>query len=622
MNWATMLGQIDESFSDDELRTLCFELSVDYDNLAADTKKGKARELIAEMQRHGRVNELVEKLLDARPHIAWQRPLPEKQGSLTENMAAQNNGRQRPVMGGDSFSHYRAGAATLGCLVIDPQQPQHLYFLCELSGLRQAGRALRPGDPLIQPGQADAGSLSQDVIATLSRWGSIKDDPLAAAENIAVALAQVQRPEDVSPEIRNRGFVQGIVPAKPGLPVFGVGRSSGLVSGSIQQVDATIELYWPVEQIAGFAGSGNENGEAPILFAGLIRCTPMLQPGDGGMVLLDSENQAVGLGFAGNDEESYFIPIQRVLTVLRVDLVTEKVWQKWKQAATTVNDNPEASHTPSADKPNTLQPQTLTATTDLKAYQNQLADLRRELKRGRLVLFVGADWPQRLTGLPSRAELAAQLAQRKGVAAGSSFTAVTQTILSDGNRWEFTDFLREATDTVGKQPQPIHQAILALVNAHKIETIITTAYDDMLDFTFRQAGQSLDVVVREADLGFVSANRSTLIRLFGHSRQPDTLVVTEQDHNALLRGRLKTELVAEVQHALRRNTVLYLGHDLSDPTILALIDELSQANSPRSYALWAGLSTTEKEFFRSQRNVEILDVDPVTLLQTLADEGK
>lgn len=258
------------------------------------------------------------------------------------------------------------------------------------------------------------------------------------------------------------------------------------------------------------------------------------------------------------------------------------------------------------------------ASTDLSPYQTQLNDLNRQLTRGRLVLFIGADLPQSSTGIPSRAQMAERLAQQKGIQLKQSLTAVSQTVMAGGNRWEFTDFLREATDTVGKQPQPIHQAIVQLVSQHNIETIITTTYDDMLEFTFRQAGLGLNVVVRDSELGFISPDRPTLLRLYGHGRQPDTLIVTEQDHNALLRNRLKAELITEIQHAYRRNTILYIGHDLADPTISALMDELTHERSPRAYAAWTGLPQPDMEFFRSQRNCDILEVDPVTLLQTLA----
>lgn len=58
-------------FSEEDLRTLCFELDVDYENLSGDTKLGKARELILEMERQGRLSELIERCRQVRPNLVW-----------------------------------------------------------------------------------------------------------------------------------------------------------------------------------------------------------------------------------------------------------------------------------------------------------------------------------------------------------------------------------------------------------------------------------------------------------------------------------------------------------------------------------------------------------------------
>jgi hypothetical protein len=58
-------------FNEDELRDLCFDLSIDYENLPGANKVGKARELIAFVERHGRFQELVEHTQYLRPNITW-----------------------------------------------------------------------------------------------------------------------------------------------------------------------------------------------------------------------------------------------------------------------------------------------------------------------------------------------------------------------------------------------------------------------------------------------------------------------------------------------------------------------------------------------------------------------
>lgn len=68
----THLRQIlTERFSDDELRTLCFDLGLDYALLPGEGKGGKARELVAYLVRRERLSELVEVGQQLRPDIRW-----------------------------------------------------------------------------------------------------------------------------------------------------------------------------------------------------------------------------------------------------------------------------------------------------------------------------------------------------------------------------------------------------------------------------------------------------------------------------------------------------------------------------------------------------------------------
>ncbi|MAT96390.1 MAG: hypothetical protein CL608_04535 [Anaerolineaceae bacterium] len=62
---------IAKHFKDDELRTLCFDLELDYELLGGEGKMGKIRELIAHMDRHNRLAELLQYLKTERPKISW-----------------------------------------------------------------------------------------------------------------------------------------------------------------------------------------------------------------------------------------------------------------------------------------------------------------------------------------------------------------------------------------------------------------------------------------------------------------------------------------------------------------------------------------------------------------------
>lgn len=58
------------AFSDEELRDLSFDLGIDYENLPAEGKSGKARELVWYCRRHGRFADLVAAVRRLRPHLS------------------------------------------------------------------------------------------------------------------------------------------------------------------------------------------------------------------------------------------------------------------------------------------------------------------------------------------------------------------------------------------------------------------------------------------------------------------------------------------------------------------------------------------------------------------------
>jgi tetratricopeptide (TPR) repeat protein len=58
LDWAQLRQSLIESFDDNELRDLCFDLRIDYESLPGDGKSAKARELVTYCERHKRLDEL------------------------------------------------------------------------------------------------------------------------------------------------------------------------------------------------------------------------------------------------------------------------------------------------------------------------------------------------------------------------------------------------------------------------------------------------------------------------------------------------------------------------------------------------------------------------------------
>ena len=72
-------NKITASFNDDEIRSLCFDLGIEYENLVGETREAKARELVTYCERTGQVSQLANRCRELRPSVDWRVPehLPE-----------------------------------------------------------------------------------------------------------------------------------------------------------------------------------------------------------------------------------------------------------------------------------------------------------------------------------------------------------------------------------------------------------------------------------------------------------------------------------------------------------------------------------------------------------------
>ena len=67
-------NEIDRRFNEDELKDLCFELRVDYEDLKGGRKTDKVRELVTQMDRIDRIDDLLENCKKKRPDGKWPAP--------------------------------------------------------------------------------------------------------------------------------------------------------------------------------------------------------------------------------------------------------------------------------------------------------------------------------------------------------------------------------------------------------------------------------------------------------------------------------------------------------------------------------------------------------------------
>jgi len=213
--------------------------------------------------------------------------------------------RMRPAAPGVSIGHYLTTAGTFGAVVYDRRNGQPLilsnnHVLANSSNGRD--RRVKIGDLILQPGAIDGGSTLEDGIARLKKYVALNEYP--RRNNVDCALAQPLNDELIVPEILEIGLVRGTVAAKVGMNVKKTGRTTGLTTGRIRAVNVDLNVGY---------GSGRT-----LRFQNQILTTNMSAGGDSGSLVLEENNHAVGLLFAGSDQATLLNPIQKVLSLLDV----------------------------------------------------------------------------------------------------------------------------------------------------------------------------------------------------------------------------------------------------------------------------------------------------------------
>jgi hypothetical protein len=243
--------------------------------------------------------------------------------------------RHRPAPGGVSIGHRDITAGTLGCLV---RKNGQIFILSNNHVLANSNEA-EIGDPILQPGPYDGGRFPDDHIANLEQFVPISIVGLPSECSIARGIASlfnsvarilgsdarlqavseqvtenlvdaaIARPlndEDVSDHILEIGTIQGTASGELRMAVKKSGRTTGLTTGEISQVDVTANVQYGTGRIA--------------LFTDQLMAGAMSQGGDSGSAVLDENNRLVGLLFAGSENSTLINRIENVFSALEVSL--------------------------------------------------------------------------------------------------------------------------------------------------------------------------------------------------------------------------------------------------------------------------------------------------------------
>ncbi len=240
--------------------------------------------------------------------------------------------RHRPSPGGVSIGHYEVTAGTLGCVV---RRGEERFILSNNHVLANTNQGA-VGDPIVQPGPYDGGIRADDTIAVLEEFVPIEmleaESTCATARGIAAMLnslalivgseariktvstrivenlvdAALARPladNLLADEILRLGVVAGHGMAELGMEIRKSGRTTGVTTGDILQVNVTADVRM---------------GERMARFTDQFMAGAMSQGGDSGSLVLDKESRAVGLLFAGSETTTVCNRIEHVHALLNV----------------------------------------------------------------------------------------------------------------------------------------------------------------------------------------------------------------------------------------------------------------------------------------------------------------
>lgn len=206
----------------------------------------------------------------------------------------------------------RGGAlgGTLGLPVVDkttgkPMLLSNYHVMC-------VDKSWSVGDVIMQPARIDQGTNPNSVVASLQRG--------VLGNNVDCAVAEVtKRPVEC-------GVVDiGKISGKTNLPSLGQavrkrGRTSGLTFGIVDTLDLTIIVNYGPD--IGDVTLTNQIG----VRADTAQNLKFSAPGDSGSVVVNEDEDVIGLHCAGNTEDGYGVanPIDAVLTALNVALCVDQ----------------------------------------------------------------------------------------------------------------------------------------------------------------------------------------------------------------------------------------------------------------------------------------------------------
>ncbi|MEM0106544.1 MAG: hypothetical protein QXX81_08455 [Zestosphaera sp.] len=219
----------------------------------------------------------------------------------------ERTGRYRPILGGISVGHYKITAGTLGILMKDKDGDvvilSNNHVLANSSSDKKSRAA--KGDPILQPGRYDGGTIEKDTVAKLKDWIPIAE---GGWNEVDAAIAKVDAGIPYKNEQLGLGKAKGIrYEVKENETLQKSGRTSEVTKGPVYATNATVTVNYG-EFIAYFKNQ-------------ILVINPFGSPGDSGSAVFDANMNLVGLLFAGSISHTVVCPIKSVVEKFGLSLL-------------------------------------------------------------------------------------------------------------------------------------------------------------------------------------------------------------------------------------------------------------------------------------------------------------
>jgi hypothetical protein len=238
-------------------------------------------------------------------------------GRLVKQATPWHQRRNRPLRIGGSVGHFAITAGTLGAFVTR-RRDGAVMVLSNNHVLADENRAA-DGDAILQPGPFDGGRRPADRIGDLAGFVRLRR---SGVNLVDAAVARLR--DDIAYDqarLTGIGRLAGLGPAvlDDSAPVAKVGRTTGVTRGRVTafELDNVVVAY----------DSGNLRFDDQIEIEGAGDAA-FSDGGDSGSLIVDAEQRAVALLFAGGDQGgsngrglTYANPLATVLERLKVDLL-------------------------------------------------------------------------------------------------------------------------------------------------------------------------------------------------------------------------------------------------------------------------------------------------------------